>query len=51
MLFNIAPTIVDIFIAVIFFITSFNGWFGLIVFVTMIIYLGEIIPFDSLLIK
>ncbi|XP_066996490.2 ATP-binding cassette sub-family B member 6 [Anabrus simplex] len=38
-LFNIVPTIVDILIAVIFFIVTFNGWFGLIVFVTMTLYI------------
>ncbi|CAH0548530.1 unnamed protein product [Brassicogethes aeneus] len=38
-LFSIAPTIIDIIIAVIFFITSFNLWFGLIVFVTMLLYI------------
>lgn len=38
-LFSILPTIVDIIIAVVFFISSFNGWFGLIVFTTMILYI------------
>ncbi|XP_055545150.1 ATP-binding cassette sub-family B member 6 [Wyeomyia smithii] len=37
-LFSIAPTIVDILIAVVFFILAFNWWFGLIVFVTMTLY-------------
>lgn len=40
-LFSIVPTIVDIFIAVIFFISAFNAWFGLIVFVTMVLYIGK----------
>lgn len=40
-LFNIAPTIVDIVIAIVYFIVAFNLWFGLIVFVTMTLYLGE----------
>lgn len=40
-LFSIAPTIVDILVAVVFFISSFNWWFGLIVFVTMALYIGK----------
>ncbi|XP_074659669.1 ATP-binding cassette sub-family B member 6-like isoform X2 [Tubulanus polymorphus] len=39
MVFNIGPTIVDIIIAIVYFITTFNGWFGLIVFLTMFLYL------------
>ncbi|XP_058060674.1 ATP-binding cassette sub-family B member 6 [Anopheles bellator] len=38
-LFSIAPTIVDILIAVVFFITVFNWWFGFIVFLTMTLYI------------
>ncbi|GIY87294.1 ATP-binding cassette sub-family B member 6, mitochondrial [Caerostris extrusa] len=38
-IFNILPTFVDIFIAVIYFAVVFNVWFGLIVFVTMMFYL------------
>ncbi|KAL3271020.1 hypothetical protein HHI36_021520 [Cryptolaemus montrouzieri] len=38
-LFSIVPTIVDILIAVVFFVTAFNVWFGLIVFVTMVLYI------------
>lgn len=38
-LFSIAPTIVDILVAVIFFMSFFNWMFGLIVFVTMVIYI------------
>ena len=41
MLFNIIPVIVDIIVAVVFFITAFNAYFGLIVFVTMGLYLGK----------
>ncbi|CAH1113985.1 unnamed protein product [Psylliodes chrysocephalus] len=37
--FSIFPTIVDILVAVIFFIAAFNIWFGLIVFVTMLLYI------------
>jgi hypothetical protein len=40
-LFSIVPTIVDILIAVGYFISAFNGWFGLIVFVTMSLYIGK----------
>ncbi len=38
-LFSIAPTLVDIGVAVIYFIVAFDGWFGLIVFTTMISYI------------
>ncbi|CAK8695554.1 unnamed protein product [Clavelina lepadiformis] len=37
--FSIFPTILDIIVAVVFFITTFNIWFGLIVFVSLTIYL------------
>lgn len=40
-LFSILPTLVDILIAVIYFIISFNIWFGLIVLVTMGLYIGK----------
>lgn len=40
-LFSIAPTIIDILIAVVFFATTFNSWFGLIVFVTMLLYIRK----------
>ena len=40
-IFNIIPTITDILVAIAFFITAFNAWFGLIVFVTMILYISE----------
>lgn len=40
-LFSITPTIVDIVVAVIYFISVFNAWFGLIVFVTMVLYIGK----------
>lgn len=40
-LFSIIPTLIDIAIAVIYFITLFNAWFGLIVFVTMALYIGK----------
>ena len=39
LLFNIFPVIVDIIIAIVYFILAFNGYFGLIVFVTMGLYL------------
>ncbi|XP_017781479.1 PREDICTED: ATP-binding cassette sub-family B member 6, mitochondrial [Nicrophorus vespilloides] len=38
-IFSISPTIIDIIIACIFFVSSFNVWFGLIVFVTMLLYI------------
>lgn len=38
--FSIAPTLIDILVAIIFFCSAFNMWFGLIVFVTMILYIG-----------
>jgi ATP-binding cassette subfamily B (MDR/TAP) protein 6 len=38
-LFSILPTIVDILVAVGYFISAFNGWFGLIVFITMSLYI------------
>ncbi len=42
-LFSIAPTIVDILVAIVFFISAFNWWFGLIVFVTMGLYICKYI--------
>ncbi|CAD6194110.1 unnamed protein product [Caenorhabditis auriculariae] len=38
-LFNIVPTIADIAIAVVFFFSTFNVYFGIIVFATMALYL------------
>ncbi|CAG0897622.1 unnamed protein product [Darwinula stevensoni] len=38
-LFNILPTVADIVIAIVYFTSSFNAWFGLIVFITMGLYL------------
>ena len=38
-LFNIVPTLVDIGIAVIYFVIAFDAWFGLIVFITMMVYI------------
>lgn len=40
-LFSIVPTIVDIIVAIVFFISAFNKWFGLIVFTTMAWYIRE----------
>ncbi|XP_078491285.1 ATP-binding cassette sub-family B member 6 [Ciona intestinalis] len=37
--FNIIPTICDIMIAIVYFITAFNAWFGLIVFICLALYL------------
>ncbi|XP_033646559.1 ATP-binding cassette sub-family B member 6, mitochondrial-like isoform X2 [Asterias rubens] len=39
-LFQIVPTIIDIVIAIVYFVTSFNAWFGVIVFVAMVFYIG-----------
>lgn len=39
-LFSIAPTIIDILIAVVFFAITFNWYFGLIVFATMVLYIS-----------
>ena len=38
-LFSIAPTLIDIAIAIVFFITAFGWMFGLIVFITMALYI------------
>lgn len=46
-LFSIAPTIVDILVAVVFFISAFNWWFGLIVFVTMGLYIRKCFALSS----
>lgn len=40
-LFSIAPTIIDILIAVVFFSVTFNWYFGVIVFTTMVLYISE----------
>ncbi|CAL8084250.1 unnamed protein product [Calicophoron daubneyi] len=40
MAFNIMPTVLDIMIGVVYFVAAFNIWYGLIVFVTMAVYLG-----------
>lgn len=39
LLFNILPTLVDIGVAIVFFVVAFDGWFGLIVFTTMLGYI------------
>uniref|UniRef100_H2ZPN1 ABC transmembrane type-1 domain-containing protein n=1 Tax=Ciona savignyi TaxID=51511 RepID=H2ZPN1_CIOSA len=41
--FNIVPTIADIIIAIVYFITAFNAWFGLIVFMCLALYLAATI--------
>ena len=38
-LFSIAPTLVDIAIAIVYFVVAFSAWFGLIVFLTMVAYI------------
>ena len=40
-LFNIAPTIIDIIIAIIYFLAAFGPWFAVIVFITMVLYLRK----------
>lgn len=40
-LFSIVPTIVDILVAVVFLSITFNWYFGLIVFATMVLYIGK----------
>lgn len=40
-LFSITPTLVDIIVAVVYFVSQFNVWFGLIVFSTMVLYISE----------
>ena len=39
--FSILPTICDIVIAIVYFVTSFNAWFGLIVLICLALYLGK----------
>lgn len=39
-LFNIVPAVADIVVAIVYFTVSFNAWFGLVVFVTMALYLA-----------
>ena len=40
LVFSITPTIIDIIIAIVYFAVSFNIWFGLIILVTMALYLS-----------
>ena len=40
LIFSILPTLIDIAIAIVYFTTEFSAWFGLIVFVTMAVYLS-----------
>lgn len=39
--FNIIPTLVDIGIGIVYFSTTFNFWYGLLVFITMLSYIGK----------
>ncbi|XP_037068889.1 ATP-binding cassette sub-family B member 6, mitochondrial-like [Pollicipes pollicipes] len=39
LVFQILPTVADITIAITFFSAAFNAWFGLIVFITMLLYM------------
>lgn len=45
-LFSIVPTIVDIIVAIAFFVVAYNKWFGLIVFLTMSLYIGKYYIFN-----
>ncbi|TPP64504.1 ATP-binding cassette sub-family B member 6 mitochondrial [Fasciola gigantica] len=47
LVFNIIPTVLDIIIGVIYFVMVFNFWYGLLVFVTMAVYMA--IPTYSLM--
>ncbi|CAG4971826.1 unnamed protein product [Colias eurytheme] len=38
-LFSITPTLVDILVAVVYFVSQYNVWFGVIVFSTMLLYI------------
>lgn len=40
LLFTILPTFADIGVAVVYFIVAFNGWFGLLIFLTMALYIA-----------
>lgn len=46
MLFSIIPVIIDIIVAIVYFILAFNWYFGLIVFATMGLYLGKFFKFS-----
>ena len=41
-IFQILPTVVDIIIAIVYFITAFNYIFGLVMFLAMAMYLGKL---------
>lgn len=43
LVFNIFPTVVDIIIAIVYFGVAFNMWFGLIILLTMFMYLASTI--------
>ncbi|XP_022787340.1 ATP-binding cassette sub-family B member 6, mitochondrial-like [Stylophora pistillata] len=43
LLFTILPTFADIGVAVVYFIVAFNGWFGLLIFITMALYIATTI--------
>ncbi|CAI2736982.1 unnamed protein product [Dicrocoelium dendriticum] len=40
MVFNIVPTIIDIFVGVGYFVVLYNAWYGTLVFATMAVYVG-----------
>lgn len=39
--FTMLPTIADVVIAIVYFVSYFNAWFGLIVFICMFLYLSK----------
>lgn len=46
-IFSITPTIIDILIAVVFLSMTFNWYFGLIVFITMVLYICKFNQFPN----
>jgi len=40
LVFNITPTLIDIVIAIVYFCNAYNLWFGLIICIAMVLYLG-----------
>ena len=41
LVFSIVPTLIDIVIAIVYFCVAFNPWFGLIILIAMVLYLGS----------
>ena len=51
LIFNIVPTLVDVIIAITYFTTAFSAWFGLIIFLMMVIFLAITITGTAILIQ